>query len=424
MAIQIILLFFIGHELRHIYKTRQLSFMSLFLVAYTGLFIVPILAVEYSGETLSLINYFYVNESTFYQSKKLVLVVLIVAFLGTIIGRRIKLKDSKRIVSDMSSSMLAVNIVVTITFIIYILLSGDMIKGEYTPENTLPGRTYVYRLFFVAYNIGLIMYFFTRQSRRTINYFRLFIGSFFLLSLYIGDRGPLLITVLYYCAWASRNRTWNLRKVFLFGAFGAIILGIIGVARSQRRVEQGLVNRYSNIIEMNLNDYGIGEGPVFELARSTRSLTAAIIDVEENGVYYGFFQSIYFVATIPFLSNIYLKALNYNPDIYGSSSTYFTYLIQGISPSYGNGTNIIADLYIDFGGNVSYFLILLFFIWINAVERQFFNSTGVSINGILFLVYYSVSIYLPRGSILMQLEKVSLIILLMLLFNSLRIEKK
>ena len=83
-----------------------------------------------------------------------------------------------------------VNLMTGVTFLIYILMSGDMIFGEYTPLNTLPGRTYVYRLFFVLYNIGLIMYLFTEQSHLSKRIFKILMVVFLSLSFYIGDRGP------------------------------------------------------------------------------------------------------------------------------------------------------------------------------------------------------------------------------------------
>ena len=190
------------------------------------------------------------------------------------------------------------------------------------------------------------------------------------------------------------------------------------MARSQRRIEANVLNRYSNSLSVDLSSYGVGEGPLFELARSTKCLSAAVKDVESNGIKYGYFHSVYLTATIPFLSNIYLNVSGFDSQRYSSSSSYFTYLIQGTNPNYGNGTNIIADFYIDFGELFTYILILFFFIWMNALERQFYSVSKLTIDGVLFLVYFSVSFYLPRGSVFMQLEKIALILLLLVILKS------
>ena len=130
-----------------------------------------------------------------------------------------------------------------------------------------------------------------------------------------------------------------------------------------------------------------------------------------------------FYSHYSFLSNIYLQILGRDPQIYGSSSSYFTYLIQGRNPGYGNGTNIIADLYIDFGEVLTYLIVFLFFFYLTSLESKFYRSNNLTVGGVIFLVFYSVSFYLPRGSIFMQLEKISLILILIIILKGLKFGK-
>ena len=378
----IILFLFFILEYRFIRTNKSLSFSLIFLVSYFGLFIVPIVALELYESDILFLEYFYNDEVTYSESKRLITIVLLHAFLGTYLGRRRRQAASGINISGNGIAIMPiVNLMTGVTFLIYILMSGDMIFGEYTPLNTLPGRTYVYRLFFVLYNIGLIMYLFTEQSHLSKRIFKILMVVFLSLSFYIGDRGPLVVTALYFCAWASRLSIWNFRRIFVVGFVGIFLLGIIGEVRSQRHIETSLFNRYSKSLSSDVTNYGVGEGPLFELASSTRCLTAAIQDVKQNDIKYGFFHSVYFTATIPFLSNIYLQILGRDPQIYGSSSSYFTYLIQGRNPGYGNGTNIIADLYIDFGEVLTYLIVFSFFFYLTSLESKFYRSNNLTVGG-------------------------------------------
>lgn len=416
---------FIRSEYVYFKKNKVLSFSGVFLVSYIGLFVLPVAVLGLGKSDLAFLEYFYKNDGIFLKSKRIISIVLLHALLGTYLGRRFTLPPSNLVISGNGKSiMYIINLFTGLTFLLYVIMSGDMIYGEYTPDNTVPGRTYVYRLFFVFYNIGIINYLFTKTSDWSKYFFRLIMTAFLCLSLYIGDRGPLVVTALYFSVWASKMAFWNFRRIVVIGFIGIFVLGIIGVARSQRRIETGVLNRYSKSFSLDLTNYGVGEGPLFELARSTKCLTAAIEDVDNNGIKYGFFHSVYLTGTIPFLSNVYLQVLGRDSQRYGSSSSYFTYLIQGPNPTYGNGTNIIADLYIDFGELLTYPIVFLFFFFLTRLELQFYRSNNLTVEGIIFLVFYSVSFYLPRGSIFMQLEKISLILLLLFTIKGLKFEKR
>ena len=360
----IIFAFFLGLEYRHFKVTKTLSFSTVFLVSYAGVFILPIVVLGIDDSDTAFLEFFYKNAIIYAKSKRMITIVLLSAILGTHVGRRLRLAVSNRmILGNGKSYMPIINLITGFTFLFYVMMSGDMIYGEYTPENTIAGRTYVYRLFFVCYNVGIISYLFTKGPKRANRIFVCIMFIFLALSLFIGDRGPILVTALYFFVWASKKGFWNLRRILVIGLVGAFILGIVGVARSQRRNETSVISRYSKSLSFDLSNNGVGEGPLFELARSTRCLTAAIEDVELNGIKYGFFHSVYLTATVPFLSNFYLQILDRDAHRYSSSSSYFTYLIQGTNRSYGNGTNIIADLYIDTREVPPTLIVFLFFLF-------------------------------------------------------------
>ena len=144
----IILALFLRLEYRHLRSTKALSFSAVFLVSYVGLFIFPIVVLEIYDSDLSFLEYFYQDAIIYEKSKRMITIVLLSAFVGTHVGRRIRVAGSKHMIfGNGKSFMPMLNLITGFTLLLYVAMSGDMIYGEYTPENTIPGRTYVYRLF-------------------------------------------------------------------------------------------------------------------------------------------------------------------------------------------------------------------------------------------------------------------------------------
>ena len=293
-----------------------------------------------------------------------------------------------------------------------------MILGEYTPLNTITGRLYVYRLFLVIFYINLIfrlqqVTYFSKLPRSTKNIIILYV----ILSLFIGDRGPIIVVGFIFLTFYMRENRISIFKSFSFGLIFVVLLSVIGSVRQLRYVDSSYANRISLVIS-NFGNSGLAEGGMFELAKSGRALPAAI-EYKRNGGYTPFihFQTMYLLSSFPFLSGFYLEARGLNPEIYSSSSSLISYQIQNGDIQYGNGTSIIADLYLDLGFYGSIFMMFIFGFIIKKAEYQFYNNKKLTVYSLIYIIYFSVAIYLPRSALLMQIEKIVFILIVISIFS-------
>jgi len=291
---------------------------------------------------------------------------------------------------------------------LYILMSGDMILGEYTPENASPGRGHVHRLFQVLFTTNLIF------RLQKASYFgklpsptKVIIISYILLSLFIGDRGPLIVIGLIFLLFYMRENNLPILRAFFIGLIGVLLLSFIGSVRQLRYEDPSYVSRISTVFTSYAKpSKGLAEGGMYELAKSGRCLPAAIDYKKYNDTPFLHFQKMYLLSTIPFLSGFYLYLADLDPQIFSSSSSLISHHIQGGNVTYGNGTSIIADLYLDFGFYGTVFVMGYFGFFIKKAENQFYNNRNLNIYGLFFIIFFSVSIYIPRSAMLMQLEKI------------------
>jgi len=292
--------------------------------------------------------------------------------------------------------------------ILYISMSGDMILGEYTPVNTLPGRAHVHRLFQVFFTTNLIFRlqkasYFGKLPFRT----KVILVAYILLSLFIGDRGPLIVIGFIFLLFYMRENNLSILKSCFFGLICALLLSFIGSVRQLRYDDPSYANRISRVFtDLSKPSNGIAEGGLYELAKSGRCLPAAIDYKKFHDTPFLHFQKMYLLSTIPFLSGFYLNLADLDPQIYSSSSSLISYHLQGGNVLYGNGTSVIADLYLDFGFYGAIFIMGYFGFFIKKTENQFYEKKNLNFYGLFFIIFFSVAIYIPRSAMLMQLEKI------------------
>ena len=130
-----------------------------------------------------------------------------------------------------------------------------------------------------------------------------------------------------------------------------------------------------------------------------RTLNATVAEVPFNHDYfYGSLWVTQILSPIPFAQSIYMDIIDlewFEID----SSGYITYLVLGKYPTWGLGTSIIADIYVNFGliGIIFFMLILGLFIKRLSIELK--NPSdykwfimAITMGGISF--YYARSNYL------------------------------
>lgn len=123
-------------------------------------------------------------------------------------------------------------------------------------------------------------------------------------------------------------------------------MSLLSLGRSRDgRSEKGILESGYEKFSKNSDNLFFTE----ELATSNRILYRALDVVPDKHPY--LFGSTFvseIVGVIPFGGSTYMS-LTGTPDIYRSSSYFFTILGQGNSFSYGEGSEILADIYINFG---------------------------------------------------------------------------
>ena len=169
---------------------------------------------------------------------------------------------------------------------------------------------------------------------------------FVLLTMNLGDRGPIITVLSSLCGslLISTNKHISWGQLVIGMAVVASLFTMIGLARG---ISGESMYDKMQMVEARPDETCL---PITaELAASQQILQYAIEYVPEKYDYfYGGFQLRQILAAIPFSSRV--TSLFIDQDWRLRSSAFFmTYLIQGDFYAYGNGTSLIADLYMSFG---------------------------------------------------------------------------
>jgi hypothetical protein len=217
--------------------------------------------------------------------------------------------------------------------------------------------------------------------------------SYILISLSVGDRGgPLSIILTILILIGSFVRKFRFVEVFLVLIVGATLMTIIGLGRNQASGIDIVTAGSANLEQSTNYDF------TMELANSFRTLNTTLSYVPDDYNY--FFGSLWIadiLAPIPFAQSAFVKATGVNSNKM-NSSRFITYLVYGNKPSSGEGTSLIADIYINFGNyGVGLFMLFLGFFF-KKLTLELANPSNFQwvliasiIGGISF--YYSRSSY-------------------------------
>lgn len=243
------------------------------------------------------------------------------------------------------------------------------------------------------------------------------------LRLVSGDRGPVIYTLLiyFYSYIYLTKKNIRLFYVLIMGASAAIIVSLIGIARSD------LSNGFSDSFKGAASSYQEGGRfgrktilpPTEELANSFLCNEIAIDEIynKDKDFHYGTYQLSYFMNMIPFAPSFLRKTLKIKEkDL--SSSNLITTSYLGDDPLYGLGTTSLADFFLDFGVwgvAIGFFVIGLLFV---KVDYFIFFSTRISVvTAAAFFSLASKAIYIPRSTLLFQFQELFLLCVLIFTFN-------
>ncbi len=282
-------------------------------------------------------------------------------------------------------------------YILFFLSSGSYMYGDYSADDASGVSTYFFKLFEINLSAAVIIklsYITSLKNqkltfKRYLNSFEkpllalLFWHMFF--SLFVGDRDTIiyysiLVFGLYFLRWKRLKLLYLAVGIFLLSVF----FTLIGEVRQSRYSGVGYTNRISDAFFSTQNEsdktskkfdtYVPGDSTI-ELALSVRTLNHAIYNVPDKyDLMYGLYQLKHLYSVFPGISTVMNKLLFDGEKKYDGSSNFITFLIQGDHPMSGDGTSVVADLYLDFDIFGVIAGLFLFGLFINKNEYKLYSG--------------------------------------------------
>ena len=133
------------------------------------------------------------------------------------------------------------------------------------------------------------------------------------------------------------------RKLIFIGVCGALFLyQVIEISRkAESRDIRGIIDAFYLTADENENELEISS---FDITTIGNRATFKIFD-EKRKFFYGKFKLISLTSIIPYSSRLFVD----NNDYYTGSSSVLKNEMIGLSKTWGVGTNIVSDCYMDFG---------------------------------------------------------------------------
>ena len=205
---------------------------------------------------------------------------------------------------------------------------------------------------------------------------------------------------MYYITYLAVTGICPSRKTILTGGIISVfVVAFLGYTKKYRD-NNSIFERINTTWEANpYENLQESVSPAtLELAASYRCLSYSIEDMESYGNYgYGKYQLSYILSCIPFASKLI--------DLPDATSSYISHLIQGDFLTYGNGTSVIADFYLD-GGVIG---VIVFMFVIGYIAKLFdlvlFSNKKASL--FLYCAAFYVSFHyisIPRSYALLFLK--------------------
>ncbi len=188
-------------------------------------------------------------------------------------------------------------------------------------------------------------------------------GAYILVFTLAGDRGAgLQVGMTFLIIFGSIIKPIKLKSFIIIVIFGALISTLIGLSRSSG---SGVLS--SSVSNLNFSS---NYDATLVLANSARTLHIALANVPtEHDYFMGGLWSGNLLAVIPMAQSTYLKFTE-SEDYELASSGYITFLVFGSNPPSGEGTSLIADIYLNFGAIGTIFFMYLLGRFIKKLQNE------------------------------------------------------
>ncbi len=394
------------------------NFHIIFILSFLFVnFIYPVFLYPINKEYFPVYRYTF-NEDLISKATAMAFLGIASYFLGASLFKLKKyrlLPEIKLFINSPKSIILGL-IVTSFFFFLLILINfwEGIVLGRFGA--TGDSKQYLLALFQVSFELALILEFcsssekFAGRFKNFIRYFNkylLTIGLLFtILFLRVGDRGPViqlfLITIALYSLFVLRI---NFRKFALMVLAGMFILTFIAYARTRDDTVLKSENSFSSYLErgkkrMKLNSFfDLG----MDLIVNNRNLYVGIEYAKTNGYSYGKDMFVTMFAAVPRLPVFMAESVFDSTPRELSSGYIITKEALGPNPSWGLGTNLIADIYMNFGLIGVLMLMFLLGVIIRKLQISVFTRSSV-LNLIIYLFLLSFSLYMPRTAYLSPLR--------------------
>lgn len=416
---------------------KNMTFMSLtpiFIIGYVNVFFLFSILRLINTDVLGIFERFLFYDITRIDTPLSLSTIGLISFLigVTKVKRPAKQGLARKDFSKNYKSNKSTFFIVTIAYITFgafLVSTPSYISGLYGNETSALSR-YLFTFFnwFFYSAVILKIFSYSQVEMKNLNFFQ-YISSFgyllltliimyMLMSVYTGDRGPLIsVTLVIVGFFYARKKNISLKTFLIIIILGAFVLTTIAESRT-RTSGDGYIDRVSDATQQTDSTYF--ETPTFtdsfiNLATSERSLNHVVLQVPEVYDYhYGVNQFQYLLSVIPGLSGLFFNVA-LDGDIKRQGSAMFTsYLIQvkflGRNIDYGDGTTIISDLYLDFGWIGVILFMFAFGRLLSRYEGVLTGPTEIKILPFIFIIlYFSQSLYLARSALLLEFGTVIMI---------------
>lgn len=399
------------------YFNTWIRYDVFFLLGYLILhFQIPFM--ESLGIEINQPDYVFVNKRVVNYATWLSTMVLLFWLLGFVLF----LKKSKKLRMQNQSTFQKIPVIkldyllVFFLFLFLVTVGNDFLSGAYNGTvNWGTGAAYVFIVLQAILYLRII-YFFINSShikspQKIISQlfqnkiFVFILCLYFLMFFLIGDRGPIMqVCILIISSYSIFIKKTSLKVLLLVVLVGSFLFTLIRMGRTSDVTNvQG-----KNIIERGIENLSTSDesfNPTEELASSVRILYRALDLVPERHPYlYGTTILFDVTAIIPFGASTFVSLTDL-PLMYQSSPNFFTIIGQGSFFTYGEGSEIIADLYINFGIygviiTIFFFGYFISYLSVSAILKK--RSKAI----IVFLILSATAVYINRANFLMPLRDV------------------
>lgn len=216
------------------------------------------------------------------------------------------------------------------------------------------------------------------------------------LNFMVGDRGPLItISLVYLLVYLSVTRK-KIRLIYI--VIAVAFVGVLLTTMGEIRRESNKITINDVVMHSNREKVETISPITVELANSYRTFTYTVADIpSKRGYFGGMMQLRELIMSVPFLHRF--VPFVYSQKSYENSSTdYCSYLIQGLNRTYGDGTSLLANLYMDFG--VLGVICIMFFLggFMYRLDIEIYDAKNIYWYAVATVVF-SFSLYMSRSAL-------------------------